>query len=235
VRPFPETSVSITEEANHERCDEGREGRSDGGGAPGSGSGGLLPAKGAGEVLRTLGEDRVLRHEHQGFAEMRLPLDQGGSPGGHGGGLETEAAWRGFHGRVQSFVARRVRQPADAEDIVQDVFLRMYVAASRLRNSDSVGPWLYRAARNAIVDHYPGRRLGDENGRSATPERSTPDKFRLPVPATKERMEADARSDASDHSWSSLPGLTDARSRSSNWKASNSTGPRLARASPSQV
>lgn len=75
-------------------------------------------------------------------------------------GHASEVAWREFRGRLHAFVAGRLRDPADAEDIVQQVFLRLHRNQARLRHAESVGAWLYRAARNAIADHYraPARR-----------------------------------------------------------------------------
>jgi RNA polymerase sigma-70 factor (ECF subfamily) len=61
---------------------------------------------------------------------------------------------------MRSFVSRRVRSDADAEDIVQKVFLQMHRTVASLREADRLDAWLYQVARNAIVDHYrsPARR-----------------------------------------------------------------------------
>lgn len=59
--------------------------------------------------------------------------------------------------RLERFVARRVDDPDDAEDIVQDVFLRLQEHRGRIDRSGRVVPWLFRVARNAIADHYRGR------------------------------------------------------------------------------
>jgi RNA polymerase sigma-70 factor, ECF subfamily len=113
----------------------------------------VLRAEGTSGVLRTGGEGRVLRHG-QDDGELRLSL--GTLPGGG----ETEAAWSEFHVRLRAFVSRRVRDRADAEDIVQKVFMEMHRSLPTLRAADRLGAWLYRTARNAIVDHYraPARR-----------------------------------------------------------------------------
>jgi RNA polymerase sigma-70 factor, ECF subfamily len=107
-------------------------------------------------VLRTSAEDRVLRDDPDGDG-LRLPV-AGGAAGGPGG--ETEAAWKEFHLRLRAFVTRRVGQRADAEDIVQKVFLEMHRSLPTLRTRDRLGAWLHRTARNAIADHYrtPARR-----------------------------------------------------------------------------
>ena len=78
---------------------------------------------------------------------LRLPL-VGDGPN------ETERAWAEFHLRLRSFVSRRVTQRADAEDIVQKVFLDMHRSLPTLRGRDSVGAWLHRTAANAVVDYY---------------------------------------------------------------------------------
>jgi RNA polymerase sigma-70 factor, ECF subfamily len=85
--------------------------------------------------------------------DLRLSL-----AGGAGG--ETEAVWKEFHLRLRAFVTRRVGQRADAEDIVQKVFLAMHRSLPSLRTRDGLGAWLHRTARNAIADHYrtPARR-----------------------------------------------------------------------------
>ena len=40
---------------------------------------------------------------------------------------KTEAVWREFHERLRAFVSRRVKQPADVEDILQEVFVRIHL------------------------------------------------------------------------------------------------------------
>lgn len=61
-------------------------------------------------------------------------------------------------GRLGSFIRQRVPDPGDAEDILQDVFFEL-VAAWRLPEPiEQVGAWLFRVARNRIVDRFRKRR-----------------------------------------------------------------------------
>jgi len=66
----------------------------------------------------------------------------------------ARGAWRELEGSVRPFVARRVRSPADVEDVVQDIFLRMQRGLSDLRDNERFGPWVYQVARSAIADHW---------------------------------------------------------------------------------
>lgn len=57
-------------------------------------------------------------------------------------------------GRLRNFIRRRVPDPGDAEDILQDVFYE-FVEAYRLPETiEQVGAWLYRVARNRIIDRF---------------------------------------------------------------------------------
>jgi RNA polymerase sigma-70 factor (ECF subfamily) len=65
----------------------------------------------------------------------------------------AQGAWPELQARLRPFVARRLRTEADVEDVVQDVFLRMQRGLAGLRDEERFGPWVYRVARSAIVDH----------------------------------------------------------------------------------
>jgi len=63
-------------------------------------------------------------------------------------------------GRLGNFIRRRVPDASEAEDILQDVFYE-FVAAYRLPESiEQVGAWLFRVARNRIIDRF--RKKKDE-------------------------------------------------------------------------
>ena len=70
----------------------------------------------------------------------------------------TERTWKSFIDRMRRFVSKRVSDPDDADDIVQEIFLRFHSRIGTLRDDSRMAPWLYRIARNAIIDHYRGRR-----------------------------------------------------------------------------
>ena len=62
-------------------------------------------------------------------------------------------SWETIAGRLRPFIARRVGADADADDVLQEVLLRVHRGLPELRDDDRVGPWMFRIARNAIVDH----------------------------------------------------------------------------------
>jgi RNA polymerase sigma-70 factor, ECF subfamily len=68
--------------------------------------------------------------------------------------LDAEAIWHEFHDALLAFIDRRVRSREVAEDILQEVMLRIHRSASGVERAESVGGWVYAIARNAITDHY---------------------------------------------------------------------------------
>ncbi len=60
--------------------------------------------------------------------------------------------------RLRNFIRRRVPDPGDAEDILQDVFYRLVEANRFLMPIDHVTGWLYRVARNRIIDLFREKR-----------------------------------------------------------------------------
>lgn len=57
-------------------------------------------------------------------------------------------------GRLLAFIRRWVPEPGDAEDIVQDVFYELLESYRLPRQVEQVGAWLYRVARNRIIDRF---------------------------------------------------------------------------------
>src|SRR5919109_677005 len=60
--------------------------------------------------------------------------------------------------RLRNFIRRRVADPLDAEDILQDVFYELVEAYRTMKPVEQVTAWLFRVARNRITDLFRGRK-----------------------------------------------------------------------------
>ncbi len=67
---------------------------------------------------------------------------------------DAEAIWQEFHDGLLGFINRRVRSRETAEDILQDVMLRIHRQAAGIDRAEAVGAWVHAIASNAIADHY---------------------------------------------------------------------------------
>jgi RNA polymerase sigma-70 factor, ECF subfamily len=68
--------------------------------------------------------------------------------------MTTEDVWKEFSSRLRSYIRRQVRDDDTAEDILQEVFLRMHAHGATVRAEEKLAAWLYQVTRNAIVDHH---------------------------------------------------------------------------------
>jgi RNA polymerase sigma-70 factor, ECF subfamily len=59
--------------------------------------------------------------------------------------------------RLRAFVSRRIADQHAAEDVAQEVLLRLHRHLGDLRSQDRLDAFAYRIARNAIIDHYRAR------------------------------------------------------------------------------
>lgn len=62
--------------------------------------------------------------------------------------------WVESKDRLRNFIARRVKNNADADDILQDVFFRIHQKVDNLKDPEKIYTWMFQTTRNAIVDHY---------------------------------------------------------------------------------
>jgi RNA polymerase sigma factor (sigma-70 family) len=57
-------------------------------------------------------------------------------------------------GRLRNFISARVTNAADVEDVLQDVFSELVEAEALMEPVRQVGAWLFRVARNRIIDRF---------------------------------------------------------------------------------
>lgn len=83
-------------------------------------------------ALERMAREQILREENQRISEL----------------VKRERS------RLLNFIRRHVPDPGDAEDILQDVFYRLVEANRLLMPIEHVTGWLFRVARNRIVDVF---------------------------------------------------------------------------------
>ena len=68
--------------------------------------------------------------------------------------LASDLPWQELRGNLRAFIARRVQNQADVDDLVQRVLLQIVKGLDTLRDAGRLHAWVYRTARNVIVDYY---------------------------------------------------------------------------------
>ena len=95
--------------------------------------------------------------------------------------LSTGDVWSDFSQRLRAAIAARVADPADADDILQDVFLKVHLRLDTLEDESRLAPWLFQITRNAITDYYRGRRQIRLSCPTSSPRRLRQTRMRLPA------------------------------------------------------
>jgi len=76
-----------------------------------------------------------------------------------GADIDFEQLYETYRGRVFSTAYRMLSNRADAEDVTQDIFIKVFKKLSSFRGDSAVSTWIYRIAVNACLDFRRRRRL----------------------------------------------------------------------------
>ena len=92
--------------------------------------------------------------------------------------MGTTEVWETFHAQLRAFIGARVGDSADADDILQNVFVKIHTHIHTLRKQDRLATWVYQITRNAIIDSYrarhPHQSMPAELGAWDAPQESDP-------------------------------------------------------------
>lgn len=67
---------------------------------------------------------------------------------------KSQKLWLEFSSHVWAFVRGKVKSDEEADDILQDIFVRIHKGIDNLNHEDRVQSWVFGIARRALVDHY---------------------------------------------------------------------------------
>ena len=74
---------------------------------------------------------------------------------------QTQQVWEDFSAALRAFIRRRVNDAHIADDLLQEVFVRIHNKIDTVTDEDRLSAWLFNIARNVITDHY--RRRSEAN------------------------------------------------------------------------
>lgn len=87
--------------------------------------------------------------------------------------MDISVIYTEFHRVLLGFIKTKVSNHQDAEDILQDVFIKVAAGIDDLSRKEKLQSWLYTIARNAITDYYRKK----ANKKSLTTGEDVPDIF----------------------------------------------------------
>lgn len=68
--------------------------------------------------------------------------------------MEVAGIYSQFHQSLLSFIRSRIRSKEDAEDILQNVFIKISSGVNKLTDEEKLRSWIFAITRNSIIDYY---------------------------------------------------------------------------------
>ncbi|MFA4863889.1 MAG: RNA polymerase sigma factor SigZ [Bacteroidales bacterium] len=62
--------------------------------------------------------------------------------------------WLQLHAKLKAFILNKVRDEAAAEDLLQEIFIRIHTRIDTLQNDSKIQAWIYQITRNLISDYF---------------------------------------------------------------------------------
>ena len=68
--------------------------------------------------------------------------------------MELDAIWRDYRVTLTAFLYANVKNPADVEDLRQEILIKVFNNLSEIKDTTKLKPWLFQIANNSIIDFY---------------------------------------------------------------------------------
>ena len=68
--------------------------------------------------------------------------------------MEFEQLWREYRDQLRQFLLSRVRNPADVDDLLQEILIKTYRHLNTVKEPEKFPAWLFQVARNLLIDYY---------------------------------------------------------------------------------
>lgn len=73
--------------------------------------------------------------------------------------METEKIWSEFSTVLKRFILSKVKDESMADDILQEVFIKIHLKKGYLKNTDKLKSWIFTIANNTTLDYFRKRDL----------------------------------------------------------------------------
>lgn len=65
--------------------------------------------------------------------------------------------WQAYGNNLKALLHAKLGNPADADDLLQEILLKTHQQIGTLTSADKLKPWLFRLANNTVIDFYRAR------------------------------------------------------------------------------
>jgi RNA polymerase sigma-70 factor, ECF subfamily len=66
----------------------------------------------------------------------------------------TESIWSEYSHQLKAYILKRIPDSSFADDILQDVFIKIHEKIDSLKDHKKINSWIYQITKNSIIDYY---------------------------------------------------------------------------------
>jgi len=66
----------------------------------------------------------------------------------------VDDVWNEFSGQIRGYLLKKVKQADDADDLLQEIFIKIHGKLGDLKDEKKLSPWIYQIVRNSLTDYY---------------------------------------------------------------------------------
>ena len=70
-----------------------------------------------------------------------------------------DSVWEEFSGQIRGYLLRKVKQKDDADDLLQEILIKIHNNIGTLQDEKKLAPWIHQIVRNTLTDYYRKNRL----------------------------------------------------------------------------
>jgi RNA polymerase sigma-70 factor (ECF subfamily) len=66
----------------------------------------------------------------------------------------VDDVWNEFSSQIRGYLLKKVKVEDDADDLLQDIFIKIHSKLGGLKDEKKLAPWIYQMVRNSLTDYY---------------------------------------------------------------------------------
>ena len=75
---------------------------------------------------------------------------------------DTDEIWEEFSGRIRTHLRKKLRRKDDADDLMQEIFIKIHTHLGCLKDGKKLSSWIYTIVENTLNDYYRKSRYDSE-------------------------------------------------------------------------
>ncbi len=103
--------------------------------------------------------------------------------------IKTEELWSEYGTKLKAFIFSKVHNDTIADDILQDVFIKIHAKIDQLNDNTKIQSWIYQITRNLIIDYFRNSKKEDQKTQNVFEDNDQPEEDNMMSKALQDMIE----------------------------------------------